>query len=256
MELLQLILAAIILVTIYKRMLKWGDAGDLSKKQKYAPIGLGILSVIVAFLFVAGIAVFSVHVLGFRLDEIENQSLRAVAQAFVMAGFTEEIAKLLMMLLSIKLFSPKRIYEYTLIGAAVGIGFTIHEELLYGGSIAGLARFITVAMHMVLGIIMGKNIGIGKYNIANGLSHKTAYLKAVLIPVIIHTLYDACTVFNPVVNMPEELETEAFIAIVWLSIGILSIIVAAIFQYLVLKNAKKEAEKQSSMLTVSKMEIF
>lgn len=248
MEIIQLILAAIILVTIYKRMLKWGSAGDLSKKQKYAPIGLGILSVIISFLFVAGIALFSVNVLGFRLDEIENQSLRAAATAFTMAGLTEEIAKLLMIILSIKLFSPKRIYEYTLIGAAVGIGFTIHEELLYGGSFAGLLRFITVAMHMVLGIIMGTNLGIGKYNIANGLSYKAAYLKAVLIPIIIHTLFDACTIFNPVANMAEELEADDFIALVWLSIGILAIISAAIYQVVVLKKTKKEAEKQSSML--------
>ena len=236
MEIIQLILAAIILVTIYKRMLK------------YAPIGLGILSVIISFLFVVGIALFSVNVLGFRLDEIENQSLRAAATAFTMAGLTEEIAKLLMIILSIKLFSPKRIYEYTLIGAAVGIGFTIHEELLYGGSFAGLLRFITVAMHMVLGIIMGTNLGIGKYNIANGLSYKAAYLKAVLIPIIIHTLFDACTIFNPVANMAEELEADDFIALVWLSIGILAIISAAIYQVVVLKETKKEAEKQSSML--------
>jgi RsiW-degrading membrane proteinase PrsW (M82 family) len=251
MEIIQLILAAIILVTIYKRMLKWGSAGDLSKKQKYAPIGLGILSVIISFLFVAGIALFSVKVLGFHLGEIENQSLRAAVKAFTMAGLTEEIAKLLMIILSIKLFSPKRVYEYTLIGAAVGIGFTIHEELLYGGSIAGLLRFITVAMHMVLGIIMGQNLGIGKYNIANGLSHKAAYLKAVLIPMIIHTLFDACTIFNPVANMAEELEADDFIALVWLSIGILAIISAAIYQFVVLKKTKKEAEKQSGMLVVN-----
>ena len=251
MAIIQLILAAIILVTIYKKMLKWGNTDDLSKKQKYAPIGLGILSVVISFLFVAGIALFSVKVLGFHLDEIENQSLRAAVKAFTMAGLTEEIAKLLMIILSIKLFSPKRIYEYTLIGAAVGIGFTIHEELLYGGSFAGLLRFITVAMHMVLGIIMGKNLGIGKYNIANGLSHKAAYLKAILIPMIIHTLFDTCTIFNPVVNMSEELENNDFIAIVWLSIGILAIIAAAIYQFVVLKKTKKEAEKQSSMLIVN-----
>ena len=251
MAIIQLILAAIILVAIYKKMLKWGNAGGLSKKQKYAPIGLGILSVIVSFLFVAGIALFSVKVLGFHLNEIENQSLRAAVKAFTMAGLTEEIAKLLMIILSIKLFSPKRIYEYTLIGAAVGIGFTIHEELLYGGSFAGLLRFITVAMHMVLGIIMGKNLGIGNYNIANGLSHKAAYLKAVLIPIIIHTLFDACTIFNPVANMAEELEADDFLALVWLSIGILAIISAAIYQFVVLKKTKKEAEKQSSMLVVN-----
>ena len=251
MAIIQLILAAIILVAIYKKMLKWGNADGLSKKQKYVPIGLGILSVIVSFLFVAGIALFSVKVLGFHLDEIENQSLRAAVKAFTMAGLTEEIAKLLMIILSIKLFSPKRVYEYTLIGAAVGIGFTIHEELLYGGSIAGLLRFITVAMHMVLGIIMGKNLGIGKYNIANGLSHKAAYLKAVLIPMIIHTLFDACTIFNPVANMAEELEADDFIALVWLFIGILAIISAAIYQVVVLKNIKKEAEKQSNMLVVN-----
>jgi len=251
MEIIQLILATIILVAIYKKMLTWGNADGLSKKQKYAPIGLGILSVIISFLFVAGIALFSVNVLGFRLDEIENHSLRAAVKAFTMAGLTEEIAKLLMIVLSIKLFSPKRVYEYTLIGAAVGIGFTIHEELLYGGSIAGLLRFITVAMHMVLGIIMGKNLGIGKYNIANGLSHKAAYLKAVLIPMIIHTLFDACTIFNPVANMAEELEADDFIALVWLSIGVLAIISAAIYQFVVLKKTKKEAEKQSGMLVVN-----
>ena len=251
MAIIQLILAAIILVAIYKKMLKWGNAGGLSKKQKYAPIGLGILSVIISFLFVAGIALFSVKVLGFHLGEIENQSLRAAVKAFTMAGLTEEIAKLLMIILSIKLFSPKRVYEYTLIGAAVGIGFTIHEELLYGGSIAGLLRFITVAMHMVLGIIMGTNLGIGKYNIANGLSHKAAYLKAVLIPMIIHTLFDACTIFNPVANMAAELEADDFIALVWLSIGILAIISAAIYQFVVLKKTKKEAEKQSNMLVVN-----
>ena len=251
MEIIQLILAAIILVTIYKKMLKWGNADDLSKKQKYAPIGFGILSVIISFLFVAGIALFSVNVLGFRLDGIDSPSLKAAVQAFTMAGLTEEIAKLLMIILSIKLFSPKRVYEYTLIGAAVGIGFTIHEELLYGGSIAGLLRFITVAMHMVLGIIMGTNLGIGKYNIANGLSHKAAYLKAVLIPMIIHTLFDACTIFNPVANMAEELEADDFIALAWLSIGILAIISAAIYQVVVLKKTKKEAEKQSSMLIVN-----
>ena len=250
MAIIQLILAAIILIAIYKKMLKWGNADGLSKKQKYAPIGLGILSVIISFLFVAGIALFSVNVLGFRLDEIENQSLRATVKAFTMAGLTEEIAKLLMIILSI-LFSPKRVYEYTLIGAAVGIGFTIHEELLYGGSIAGLLRFITVAMHMVLGIIMGTNLGIGKYNIANGLSHKAAYLKAVLIPMIIHTLFDACTIFNPVANMAEELEADDFIALVWLSIGVLAIISAAIYQFVVLKKTKKEAEKQSGMLVVN-----
>lgn len=248
MEIIQLILTAIILVAIYKKMLTWGNADGLSKKQKYAPIGLGILSVIISFLFVAGIALFSVNVLGFRLDEIENQSLRAAVKAFTMAGLTEEIAKLLMIILSIKLFSPKRVYEYTLIGAAVGIGFTIHEELLYGGSIAGLLRFITVAMHMVLGIIMGKNLGIGKYNIANGLSHKAAYLKAVLIPMIIHTLFDACTIFNPVANMAAELEADDFLALAWLSIGILAIISAVIYQFVVLKKTKKEAEKQSNML--------
>ena len=251
MAIIQLILAAIILVAIYKKMLKWGNADGLSKKQKYVPIGLGILSVIISFLFVAGIALFSVKVLGFHLDEIENQSLRAAVKAFTMAGLTEEIAKLLMIILSIKLFSPKRVYEYILIGAAVGIGFTIHEELLYGGSIAGLLRFITVAMHMVLGIIMGKNLGIGKYNIANGLSHKAAYLKAVLIPMIIHTLFDACTIFNPVANMAAELEADDFLALVWLSIGILAIISAAIYQVVVLKKTKKEAEKQSNMLVVN-----
>lgn len=46
----------------------------------------------------------------------------------------------------------KNVYEYVLIGAAVGFGFTLFEEFCYGfdQDITTLGRLFTVAAHMIL----------------------------------------------------------------------------------------------------------
>ena len=48
MELIQMLLAAIILGIIYKKMLKWEVGASIGKKQALLPIGLGVLSTILA----------------------------------------------------------------------------------------------------------------------------------------------------------------------------------------------------------------
>ena len=66
--------------------------------------------------------------------------IRSVIAAFISAGLPEEITKFLMILLTLRIFRGRvrNVYEYILAGAAVGFGFTLLEEFLYGSS-AGIS---------------------------------------------------------------------------------------------------------------------
>lgn len=245
MELVQMLLAAIILGIIYKKMIKWEVGTAIGKTQALLPIGLGGLSIILAFVVTLAIGVYLKGVLGYSLDDMQDPFLKSFAMAFLRAGLTEECAKLLMMLLAIKLLKPKNIYEYALIGGATGFGFTVLEEMLYGGSVAALFRFTDVALHMSLGIIMGKYLGLGKYNKENGLVYKSQYMMAVAVPVLIHTIYDALTVFNPAITT-EGLDEDSIAF--WAVLGLVVIVGAFITQIVVIKGMKREAQRHSEML--------
>ena len=58
MELIQMLLAAIILGIIYKKMLKWEIGATVGKKQALLPIGLGVLSTILGWENTTGKTVF------------------------------------------------------------------------------------------------------------------------------------------------------------------------------------------------------
>ena len=150
-----------------------------------------------------------------------------------------------MIILAIWLFKPKNVYEYILIGAAVGIGITLLEEFVYGEDIEGLLRLITLGVHTIFGIIMGKYIGIGQYNKKNGLPYKRQYLIAFSVPVILHTIYDVCTVFNPAIfiNNIDDERTG-----IWILAGLVCLVFTTIFQFIAIKRVKRDAEKYSKML--------
>ena len=108
-----------------------------------------------------------------------------------------------------------------------------------------LFRLTDVAMHMSMGIIMGKYLGLGKYNRENGLLYKSSYVIALAVPVLIHTIYDALTVYNPViaaVGMDDE--SMAF----WIIMGLIVILCAFVFQIVIIKGMKREAPRLSEML--------
>ena len=79
--------------------------------------------------------------------------LASFVTAFFISGFPEELIKFLVIILFGLFFRPKikNLYEYILIGAAVGFGFTLAEEFLYA---ADLTTFLTRAITNQFGIFM------------------------------------------------------------------------------------------------------
>jgi len=244
MMIIQLVLTAIILGIVYKKMLKWECDMSINKKQAFVPIFLGVLATMLTLVFALGIA-FTFMNMGFTIENIQNVVIKSFVTSFWRAGLIEEISRLLMIILAIWLFKPKNVYEYILTGAAVGIGITLLEEFVYGEDIEGLLRLITLGVHTIFGIIMGKYIGIGQYNKKNGLPYKLQYLIAFSVPVILHTIYDVCTVFNPAIfiNNIDDERTG-----IWILIGLVCIVFTTLFQFVAIKRVKRDAEKYSKML--------
>jgi RsiW-degrading membrane proteinase PrsW (M82 family) len=238
MEIIQLIIASIILGILYKKMLNWGTSEKIARKQAFILIIFGVIATFLTLFFALGIG-YSISKMGYTLADIQNLTIRAFASAFLLAGLTEEVSKLLMILLAIKLVHPQNVYEYSLIGAGIGMGFTLHEELLYGGSIVGFSRFLTLTFHMVLGVVMGKYIGMGIYNKNRGMPYMHKYFTALIFPITIHTIYDALTVHNPAVTI-EGLNDE--VIVMWVVAALVCITGATIGQFIFFKKLKKQAE--------------
>ena len=166
--------------------------------------------------------------------------------AFLMAGAPEEIAKLIFMVIAIFLFRKKirNVYEYILIGAAIGIGFTLPEEFGYGDVEAQAIwiRMLTVAGHMIYGIIMGGFIGLAQHKKKIGQPRFLQYVLAVCVPVLLHTLYDACTSNNLMMISEESAESDSGIML-----GLIAVAAHFIIQIVVLVLLKKNTGKYCEM---------
>lgn len=252
MDYLQSAIAAAVLILLYVRMIKRELPAPIGSKQAVIPVLLGFLSVFVSTLFVLEFGIL-IQSSGHSLRDIANPAAGSLIGAFLFAGFSEEIAKFLMMLLSFKLFRPKNVYEYILIGAGVGIGFTINEEFLYGGSEIELLRLISVAMHTAFGIVMARYLGLAACKRLSGESSVSKeYALALFIPILLHTLYDAFTVFNPALaNAANEIDKTAA---VWLSSAGAAVLAGIVWQIAVLVKLKKRAEDYSVMKTAAEPE--
>ena len=247
MAFIQVLVAAVALGILYARMLRWEVPEPVGKAQALVPVALGLVSIIFSTLLMLGIG-FLLAAMGTSVAEIKMPVLRSVAQAFLVAGFPEEIAKFLMMLLSFKLFRPKNVYEYILIGFAVGAGFTVHEEFIYGGSAVGLARMVTLALHSVFGVVMARYLGLARHRKLRGDSGAgLGYVFALVVPMLAHTVYDACTAFNPAIAAAEE---NGDVGVFGIVVGIAAIVGYAVWQVVVLVRLKKRAAKYSAIQTV------
>ena len=102
-------------------------------------------------------------------------------------------------------------FNYTFDGivysVAAAIGFAAFENLMYvfdGGLATALARAITaIPGHTIFGIFMGMHLGIAKYqevrgNRASASRHKRL---ALLVPMVLHGLYDFICSLNSEVGM-------------------------------------------------------
>ena len=245
MPFIQLVLSLIILGIIYSRMIKRETPFPISVPQAVVPVILGVISVFLSFALFLNIGSVLLK-LGYEGSKLPAP-LRSISSAFFMAGLPEEIVKLVMILLTILIFRSRirNVYEYILIGAAVGFGFTILEEFFYGSSdmLSVINRLITLAGHMIFGIIMARHLGKGRYNRVTGRGSAAGeYALAIIIPILIHTIFDACTGSNYLLNSEDDVLTGIGIVA-----SLAAVVVLFIMQIRVLSKVKKKAEEYCAM---------
>ena len=245
MPIIQLVISLIVLGFLYSRMIRRERPDTIDKMQAAVPVILGVISTVLSFLLFLGI--------GYLLDKagvVTKQLpafIRSVVAAFISAGLPEEITKFLMILLTLLIFRGRirNVYEYILIGAGVGFGFTLLEEFLYGSAegVTAIVRLLTVASHVVFGIIMARHLGTAKYNKIKGSGSVTGeYVLALIVPILLHTLYDAGTATNAYMNSGNE--DDELIGIV---IALVVTVALFIVQIAVPVRLKKNTEKYCGM---------
>ena len=245
MALIQAVVSLIVLSILYVRMIKREQPSPIGTAQAVVPIVMGVVSLILSFVFflLNGALLLRIGYSGEKVSPIVG----SVIGAFAAAGLPEEIAKLLMMLLTLLIFRRKikNVYEYILIGAAVGFGFTLFEEYLYSSdsTLIALTRLPNIAAHMVFGIIMAKHLGQASYNRLTGMGAVgKEYAMAILLPILIHTLVDATNAQNKFLN-----STDDSMLTVGIVIGLVGLVSLFILQIRVLVCLKRDTEKYCAM---------
>lgn len=246
MGLIVALLSTIACGILYYRMYKRDLPNPLDKFKAVLPALLGLVAPFLSTLLFVAIGLIIPKVLGGPLREvIHNLVILSFVSSFLMAGFTEEVVKLLAFVIVILIVKPKKVYQYGMLCAGVGFGFTALETVLYGSGnvVTALTRLPMFAMHMVFGIAMGLNIGLYKYYKQRGEKGAGKYLfLGLFLPVLWHTVYDAGTACNAGLNATDE--TTQIIAII---AALVIIVVSVIFQIVVLIRFKKNSEKYCAM---------
>jgi RsiW-degrading membrane proteinase PrsW (M82 family) len=216
----------------------------ISWLQALTPVGFGMASTMLSFYVLIGLSVL-LNALNLTLGDV-HPFVRSLYLGFLMAGGPEEITKFAFILITVFLFRKKirNVYEYILIGAAVGIGFTLPEEFGYGEETqASLFRLMTLAGHMVYGIIMGKHLGIARYNKLNEKPRFLQYVLSLMIPILLHSLYDACTSGNLMI-----LSEDSALQDQGINFGLIAVGVHFIAQFIILYLVKKNTQKYCDMV--------
>lgn len=245
MAIIQFALSIILLTILYVKMIK-RETPSIGKAQAIVPVVLGIISLVVSVLFTLAIA-FVLMRCGWNRNNISNLVIRSLASSFFSAGLPEEIGKFIFIIICIEIFRPKNVYEYLLTGFGVGMGFTIFEEFLYGSNLIALVtRLFIITFHATLGSIMASFIGKAKYYKVQNVENKNItleHIKALLIPIIIHTIYDATNVKNAGLEdgVPDSAQAIAVL------VALITMLLAFILQIIVHVRIKKDTEKLIDM---------
>ena len=203
MSVLSTVITVVFLGILYWRMVKREIPEPVGRVQALLPIAVGMLSHPLTIPFSVGyLKAQAANPNALKLTEMNF--LQSLWRAFIVAGGLEELAKLIVILVILLIFRKKvkNVYEYVLIGACVGIGFALIEEFTYGGAedaniISTMGRMISVPAHMTFNMVMAEFLGKAVFNKLNGKGPVVLnYVLALLVPVVIHTLYDTCTAFN------------------------------------------------------------
>ena len=239
----------VILGFLYWRMVKREIPRPVGWLQALLPIAIGLLSMPMTI----PISMSYLNALAADPNAVKLNDLsffQALERSFIVAGGLEEIAKLILILVVLLIFRKKvkNVYEYILIGACIGIGFTVFEEFYYGGSESATAfsaaeRLISVSAHMTFNMVMGEFLGRAKFSKLNGKSSAVLYyVPALLIPIVVHSLYDVCTTFN------SNLMRGEMSGMIRAAVGYAALLV---FELVVLIRCKKKTELFCGMRTLA-----
>ncbi len=239
--------ALVICGLLYMRMIKREVPEPIGKLQAILPAILGGICVPISGGSGIGL-LFVLKSIGVSTDSMKSFPA-SFYTAFFMAGGVEELFKFLAIILTLIILKNKvsNIYEYILLGAAVGLGFTVVEDFTFGDSlIVLLIRTPLMFTHMTLNMIMGEFIGRAKYNKQKGEGQTVLYwILALIIPMALHTLYDAGTVFNFVIIKDGDYIGGGIL-------GLIAVITNVVVLIKVLTRAKKNAENFSALTIEAK----
>ena len=246
MGILAALISAALCALLYVRMIKREKPEPMPKKRASTPVMAGLFAPILVTVLTIGIALAVRAMTGGRSlsDIIQNLVLSSLVGSFLRAGFTEELVKFLLFLVIVKRLRPENVYEYAVLAAGIGFGFTVLEESAYGGGevVTALLRLPGFAMHMVLGLIMGLYLGLAQYRKQRGESGGRETCLALLLPTLWHTVYDAATTANAALSAE-----DGFVQFQGLLVGLAVVVVLTVLQFVVLLLFKKSTEKLCGM---------
>lgn len=201
MSIISLLTTIAILGLLYWRMVKREIPEPVGWLQALVPIAVGIVSHTLS----QGTSLLYLKSQMANPNAVKLTDLsfvQSLGRSFLVAGGNEELWKLVMILVILFIFRKKvkNVYEFVLIGACVGIGFTLIEEFDYGSEgniVSTIGRMISVPAHMSFNMLMAEFLGKAKYSKLSGKGSPVLWcILAFVIPSAVHTLYDACTIFN------------------------------------------------------------
>ncbi len=253
MTIVYVLFVILYLGSIYYRMIRREIPKPIGWLMALVPIALGMATFDISGF--TGIKLYlgnaTVHEALAKLPAV----LESLLGAFLGAGLPEEIYKGIVLIAAILIFKPKKVYEYCLMGAAVGLGFTIMEEFAYMNT----PELTTVAMralhlpaHMSLNMLMGELFGRAKYNKINGKgSQISKYILAFIAPAVMHTIFDAFASNNRLIlNSVASGDTGAGF---WIGSALMVTSFAgfAVYIYWMIIRLKKKTREFCAMETVS-----
>ena len=248
MTVISVIMTIIILGILYWRMVRREIPEPVGWQQALIPVAIGMVSFPITIPFSMGyMKSLSNDPDALKLSELNF--FQALWRDLILAGGLEEIAKLLMILVILFIFRKKvkNVYEFILIGACVGIGFTIAEEYYYGSDegatmLSTVLRLIAVPAHMTFNMVMAELLGRARTSKLSGKGSPVIYyLLAIIVPITIHTLYDVTTAFNSSL-MRGELK-----GIIVAAIGYVCLLV---YEFAVLIRCRKKTAEFCAMRTL------
>ena len=248
MTIISVVITILFLGILYWRMVKREIPEPVAWQQALIPIAIGMVSFPITIPVSMGyMKVLSNNPNTLKLTELNF--FQALGRDLILAGGLEEIAKLIIILVVLLIFrhKVKNVYEYILIGACVGIGFSIAEEFFYSGDegatiLSTVGRMISVPAHMAFNMVMAEFLGKAKFSKLNGKgSPVNHYLLAILVPITVHTLYDVTTAFNPSL-MRGEMKG--------MIVAIIGYVCLLVYEYAVLIRCKKKTAVFSEMSTL------